>query len=362
MRSTLSIWLAVALSGCAAAQPTPHSAPPSDTQAAKRAPSRDLGKDASFADLVAAIAAEESALLTPRRCLLARSDTGFRLEAELAAAIHPISPPIEDLDPILLRSREAQVLSRWGRHGVSLSTLKLAGLTDAPPTRGAEVLILTDQGAYLRTTGEAPLTPGSARPDAQITTLLGASAATFANLTLFVTAESNVSVARLSAVLDELFLRYPGPVVLALALAPDTVLPAPRATTAAARRCPDGLSDSQGLEGDLAVSALTDGLSPLRPRAASCLEHADAGGAAGGRLLLGLRIRPDGSVEQACMIADETQDDALAACVLAAAHDLHFAAPSPPGFVDVELPLLLRANSAPAQPAVCERTQAPSAP
>lgn len=354
MRSTLLAWAGIVLAGCAGAQaPAPvQSAAP----AASRPPSRDFAEAATFGDLVAAASAEETVSTTTKRCLLSRHATGFRLEGELAVAIHPISPALEDFEPILQESKAAQLLSRWGRYGTEQGALKLAALSDTPPTQAAHVLLLTDQGAYLRDT-HSELAAAGPVTDTQIPMLLQTAAKDPARLTLFVTAESHTSIARLYRVLEQLGTSYQGPVALALVLAPDTILPAPRATTAAARRCPDGLGESDNLEGDLSVSALTAALTPLKARAASCLEHADARGAAGGRLMLALRIRPDGSVDQACMIADETGDDALAACVLAAASDLSFEAPSPAGFVDVELPLLLRPNSAPAQAPVCAVTE-----
>ncbi len=304
---------------------------------------------------------EELGAATTRRCLLARTTEGYRIEADLAIAVHPIPAPPEDLDATLTEATSARLLSRWGRHGVQPSVLTLAGLTDTPPTREAFALIITDRGLYLRAS-EPTQTSLAAIDDASLSDQLHALLPQDSDTTLFVSAEAHISVHRVEEVLKRLSGVHRGPIALAVALSPETALPAPRSSSAAARRCPDGLPDSDDVQGDLSVAALTEAFVPLRARAATCLQYADARGAAGSRMLLALRVRADGGVDQACMIADEAADDALAACVLAAAHDLRFPSPDPAGSVDVELPLVLRPNSPPAQVPVCEPTQSPNSP
>ncbi len=369
MASRSVLMLMVLLGGCATQAGTQAPAQTSTNAGAQASaeprpvPSRDLLGDGTFGELVKGLALEETHDATPRRCLLAHTSTGYRMEAGLAIAVHPIPAPPEDLDIALEESGTARMLSRWGRHGLRPSMLTLAALTDAPPTRSAWALVITDRGLYLRAADEAAATNANAPfDDAKLGERLHAAFAEGAEVTLFVSAERDVALQRIEQILRTLAAEHAGPIALAVALAPETALPAPRSASAAARRCPDGLPASSDVEGDLPVAALTEALVPLRARAASCLEHADARGAAGGRLLLGLRVSSDGNVDQACMIADETEDNALAACVLAAAHDLRFPVPYPRGIVDVELPLLLRPNSPPAQAAVCEPTQAASAP
>ncbi len=324
-------------------------------------PSRELAGHAIFDDLVAGIAADELREVAPQHCLIAKEGTGFRVAADLAVAVHPIPTPPDDVDGAFEGGLGPRVLSRWGSHGAGTGSITLSALSETPPPRRVWVLMLTDRGFYLRPAADVQTVQRGAAPDTQIAEQLRVAGADEPDVTLFLSAERTVRVARILQVLEVLAAQHRGAVALAVPLAHDTALPAPREASAVALRCPDGLPESQEIEGDLPVPALSEAMAPLRARATLCLESADARGAAGGRLTLGLRIGADGALAHACMIADETEDNSLAACVLAAARDLRFPAPSPAGTVDVELPLLLRPNSAPAQAPVCGATQPPKA-
>ncbi len=349
-----SALLALFLVGCAATQATPPSPTTPATSVAPAAPaSRDLGAEANYGELLRGLEVEELDDKPVRGCLLARKDAGYRLEAELAVAVHPVGEAPVDLDTRLEGAPFVPILSRWGRHGLSDGPLALSGLTSAPPTPLAASLWLTDQGVFLRPTEPregVPLTPLS---DERSLDALRAAGLVEPRTTLFVTAERDVAISRLVALLERLAAAGGGPVVLGVALAAEAALPPPRGTTAAALRCPDGLPESDAIEGDLDVAAIVAGLAPLKERALSCLGQGDARGAAGGKLSLALRIGADGNTSEACMVSDETHDAAVAACVLALAKELRFEKPSPTGVVDVELPLMLRPNSNAAQPPVC---------
>jgi len=131
----------------------------------------------------------------------------------------------------------------------------------------------------------------------------------------------------------------------------------PAAPEASVRRCPDGLSETDQPEGDLALDALLGAVTPLKQQAPDCLTRGGARGAAGGKLTIALRIDAQGKVNESCVRADELGDPAIAACVLELTHGLAFPAPQPAGVVDAELPLVLRPHSAPAQAPVCANTE-----
>jgi hypothetical protein len=65
-----------------------------------------------------------------------------------------------------------------------------------------------------------------------------------------------------------------------------------------------------------------------------------------------MRIDPTGRVSEACVSEDETNDGVLRACLVAAARELGFAAPSG-GPVDVALPIRIEPGLAHRQQAIC---------
>jgi hypothetical protein len=165
---------------------------------------------------------------------------------------------------------------------------------------------------------------------------------------VFVAAEARYPLARLASLLGALAQRE---VTLATNLSADTSL-RPRAPVRVTR-CPEGLPNTTEPEGSLPSDVLRNGVAPLRDAGSDCLLRGDARGAAGGRLSVGLRIDARGRVAVACVVRDELADDAVAGCVTDLAHRLSFPPPTPPGVVDVELPVALQPGPRVVQPALC---------
>lgn len=156
------------------------------------------------------------------------------------------------------------------------------------------------------------------------------------------------------------------PVGFAIALPRGTRLPesTQAETTGEAARaaagdahCPRGLPapDAGDSEGSLPKTALQAGVAPLEQSATGCLRQAVGRAAAGGRLVLALRIGARGQVRHSCLVDDPIGDATLAACVTEHARLLRFAPPDPAGFVDVQLPIALRPQTAPPPRPYCSR-------
>jgi TonB family protein len=337
--------------GCAAGASTeaagkPTSAPPASAPPALSA-SRDLPRGATYGELVAALDLEDSLTPSAARCLLARTSDGLRFEGTPSVALHPLPDTAADLDR-LVHGTSARVLTRHGSYGSAQASLGVVALSDGPPTRGALLLALTDRALYLRT-----LEAADARVVDDLAKLPALVAEVARDASVYVAAESAVPVARVYEVLRALAPQS-APVVLAMVLPDEVTLPAPPQSAEAPRRCPDGLGETDALQGDLPVAALQEGVAPLRERAADCLRRAEGPGAAGGRMTLALRVDGEGRVSDACVVASEANDAALESCVVTLARDLRFQPPSPPGVVDAELPLSLKPASGAAQKPVCE--------
>lgn len=335
---------------CACAQhraaPTP-SATPSASAETPRA-SRELELGASYADLVRRAAQLDGLPAPEEHCVLARDAQRLTLAGEVASALRPLPQPGDDLDLALERAASVNLLSLYGRYGDTPGAPTFAAFSAAPPSREAVALIATDQGYYVRGTSA-----GAPRVDRRpLATALAALAAS-PSATLFVAAEAHVPLSELARALAAVGAQ-PQPAVLAVNLAPGTALPEPPAVPGDAL-CPDGLGETEAPQGELSVAALQGGLAGLRERAPDCLGEADARGAAGGKLELALRIGAAGQVETACIASDDTGDARLRACLLREARELAFPAPSPPGSVDVLLPLALRPLNAAAPVLLCAR-------
>jgi hypothetical protein len=67
-----------------------------------------------------------------------------------------------------------------------------------------------------------------------------------------------------------------------------------------------------------------------------------------------MRIAADGKPRELCMVKDTIGDAVLRRCVVQAARTLNFPAPSPAGFVDVQLPLEIALTGPVAQRPVCD--------
>lgn len=339
--------LALVLLACGAPPtPAPRQAPSSEAPPSEARPPDDpraLGPAPRFADLVAA-----ARTLDDRRdqesnagCLLRR---GWRLEADLAVAVRPLPPAPDDLDDTLARHPgPVNILSRWGAYGSGApSAPSFSAVTTTLPPRREPALVwaLTDEGVYVRSSRE----PMSAAPIALDALSLPEPDAVGA---LFITAEAGTSLERLAQLLARAPDALAGRVGLAVALAPETRLPEIAGASAPvdprAHLCPGGLpalADDAPL-GDLRPDAIVQRLDPLRQAASACVSASEGPGAAGGRVVLGIRIGPGGVVTDACAVEDATADPALRGCLVRAARSVAFPAPSPDGSVDVQLPLLL---------------------
>lgn len=363
MRSLRCLAL-VSLASCHAAPApiTPVSPPPAPVAASAPsnapmpsapAPSanRDvLARDERYADLVR-WASEHDGAPARASCLIAERPDGVALTAELAASVRPLPLPPVDLDPQLAASDRVDLLSPWGRHGDGGAQLSLASFTASRPARDAVALVLTDRGVALRGTRPGALVRDGLTPVAAISALTA-----HANATVFVAAEAGVPLDHVVRALTALGAR---PVVLATALSADTKLPRPPSASARVERCPDGLPATDAPTGNLPVAALRSAIEPLKERAADCLAVGEAAGAAGGRLVLALRVSDSGRIQSSCIVRDELADAAIAACVIDRARSLTFPPPSPAGVLDIELPLVLRPSSSPLVRPVCLASPAP---
>ena len=354
--SVLPAYSAVlALCSCAHAPPASSTATsasaqapePASAQAAPAPVSRDFTRDALYRELVEALDAEKTLGPADAPCLLGRSASGFHFAGEASAALHPLPASTDDLDDRLRAGGSVRMLTRHGSFGPEGATLGFAALTQAVPTRAAVLIVVTDQAYYVRGLTE-PSTlalDGAAQAAAE-------AKARGKGATLYVAGEGRVALANVYDLLAALS-DFEGLVVLAAALPSDVVLPAPPAPSELAPRCADGLPETDALSGDLPVAELNAGMAPLRERVPDCLAQADGPAAAGDRLTLALRIDARGVVSDACLVSSEANDARLTSCVLALARELRFARPSPPGVVDVELPLTVRPHASTPQAAVC---------
>jgi hypothetical protein len=307
---------------------------------------RSLAADATYADLVRLASQLDGQPADNDQCLLTRTPDALRLTGAVDGALRPLPLPGAELDVVLERSATVNVLSLFGRHGDAAGALTLAAFSAAPPTREAAALVVTDRGLYVRG-ANASLPMANRQPLPATLAALDA----LPDAAVFVAAEAGVPLRELAQLLAALGERKRS-VALAVNLAPNTVLPEARPSQGDAL-CPGGLPETGADQGELSVAELQAGLSNLRARAADCVNQADARGAAGGKLKLALRITAAGSVETACVVTDETGDARLRACVLAETRKLGFVPPHPSGSVDVELPLLLRAQTFAAPALVC---------
>ncbi len=317
---------------------------------------RDLPPEATFADLATAARRQDALhdLDGDAGCLLRRTPAGPRLEADLAVAVRPLPEPASDLDARLAEGvAPVSLLTRFGTYGTSTAPLGLVAMTTTRPAASGHVLalFLTDEGLYARRSERAEGERTPSRP----AWVLEHTAWDDVDLVV-VTAEAGVPVDTLLDLLDRLPDRLAGRVGLAVPLAPGTQLPPSPSADAAvspAALCPEGLDllPDAAPEGDLPADRLRTGLAPLARDAELCVGTSAGAGAAGGRVVLALRIDPTGRVQDACAMEDATGDPALRACLLEATRTLGFDPPG--GFLDLALPLRLEPGLSHRQRPVC---------
>lgn len=331
-------------------RPQPLDAPAAD--------GRSLGVDANYADLLTI-----ARTLDQRRdqdsdagCLLRRRAGGWRLDADLAAAVRPLPEPPADLDERLGgEAGPIVVLSRWGAYGEArLGALALTAVTTTLPPRREPAIVwfVTEAGVTSRST-IAPVESGAGSIQEAVARLPAEVGA------LFITAEAGVPLARLADVLRRVPESLFGRAGLAVPLAAGTRLPSPPPTApieGPETLCPEGLpalADTDPI-GTLEAEPIVSSLGPLRRGVEACVGATEGPGAAGGRVSMALRIGADGRVATACVVEDETGDPALRACLVRATRSIAFPAPTPSGFVDFQLPLALSPLESQRQRPLCD--------
>lgn len=317
---------------------------------------RDLSREGTFSDLVAGARRQDELRDqdSSAGCLLRRTDAGYRLDADLAVALRPLPAPEADLDARMASDAPVRVLTRYGAYGESTEFGLVALTTTAPPRGSAEtavglVIVLTDRGAYARRT-DAPFGAVTPRPiDELVGTLPYAEVST-----TFVAAEAGISLSALFAALALLPSTLAGHVALAVVLERGVTLP-DRPTLLeeeGAPLCTELPASSEPESDALGGAEIREGLARLSGSVAICVGATTGPGARGGRMELLARIVSGGTVGDACIRADDTEDAHLRACVLRAARALTF--PDPHGQVVFAVPLVLAPGTAHHQRATCD--------
>jgi hypothetical protein len=210
----------------------------------------------------------------------------------------------------------------------------------------AVVLALDDDRAIVRASDGA----ASDAASEPMSSAAARAVALAAGSTLFVTASASTPLSELHALLAQLPAALP--VAFAVLLPPGTSLPSTSATLEAEVACPSGLpevADDAPL-GDLDPSALGPAVQALQTEIAPCLGAMPIESA---RVELALRIAADGSVAQSCLLKSGGLDARTASCLVISARSITFEKPSPPGFVDLHLPLALHAEGPAPQRGLC---------
>jgi hypothetical protein len=339
------------LSATPGPEPEPAEAPPSGPRA--------IGPTSSFGDLVAAasVVDDRGEGASSHDCMLRRPERQgwpWLLEADVASSVRPLPAPPEDLDARLVVSQQpVLVLSRWGQIGSRAFDVAVAMFTNAPPLPSQEtvVLILTNRGRYRRL-ADRRVSAGEIEP-VSASEATGAIPDVSGSAMVVVTAEAGVPLADVARVLAAL--PDGARVAFAVPLGEEIRVPDPPEPPADrdTGMCPDGLPELplDALRGTLARDQIVAALGPLRDRARQCLETSAGTRAAGGLAEVMMRVGPDGSVIEACVVNDELGGTELRHCLIQAAREIRFPAPDPSGHVDMSLPLRLTPTY---QRAMCE--------
>jgi hypothetical protein len=246
-----------------------------------------------------------------------------------------------------------RVLTRYGAYGSS-SQMGLVALTTTAPPRGAIedaiglVLVVTDRGAYARRTDTAygEVVPGAL--EAVVGALPFAEAST-----VFVAAEAGLPLTSLHAALALLPSTLSGHVALAVALEGGVTLPERPVLEPgpAAPICASLPENDEPWSETFSGHELLERVRSLSGRVSVCVGATTGPGARGGRMQLMVRLTRGGTVADACISADDTDDAALRACILRAVRETTF--PDPEGQVVFSVPLILEPGGAHRQAAVC---------
>jgi hypothetical protein len=322
---------------------------------------RTLGVEATFDDLVAVVRNLDGLGQSDStaECLLRGGPLApYRLEADLASAIHPIPNAPSELESRLDDlSGGVVVLTRWAQHGSTGALTVVALSATPPPVPGhVAVVILGRQGAYLRRTeGSVPAAHAGPFPTGRLgdhlpVVLEGASA-------VVITAEAGVPLSSLRAALGSLPAGSPQ-ALFGLVLDAGVRLPrTPTADPSIQGLCQEGglpePPTSQRL-GSLSTEAIRARVSGMGEGAMRCFEYAQGDAARGGRMRVLVRIGPEGRVSEACASSDELGDPTLRACVLGVVRGLVFPSPAGGEYVDVALPVRLLPDTSQQQRPLCD--------
>ena len=318
---------------------------------------RTLSPNATFAELVAAAQTPVSRG-SSEACILRRADkTGpFRLEGDIAPSIRPLPAPGNDLAARVANDEgPVRVLSTIGQSGSG--ELTVATFTRAPVSSydHVRVVIVTGNHSYLRRT-DAPMAGRFSRPlnDKQVVAMLNRGKSATPR-PVVVTASGDVKLTRLAQVMEQIDESPSAFVVLAVALPQGTELPSPPPAPKAAPLCPAGLpapsmTEPTGHLDKTATDALIKAVSGV---GRICIQVAKGRATLGGNMTIHARIAADGTIPLTCASTDTAQDPSLRECVLRGLRALQLTPPSPPGVVDVTVPVQLRPALEKPQPAVC---------
>jgi hypothetical protein len=289
-------------------------------------------------------------------CLL-RGTEPLHFEADLSLSVRPLPPVSEHAKEVMDdKSGAITVLSPWGTSGAAKTELSDAILLPFTTTSPGAVklptvaLFATRDGVYLRANkGLLPGAPSTAlSPEEAGSWLarLGEPAA------VYVTAERALELRKLTELLKLVPNRHE--VALAVALPKGTRLPTPAADNGEGQ-CPQGLPEPAAaeVEGSLDATAAQGALAPLREAALSCALSSGGKALLGGKLVLALRIGPDGRAREACFVSDAIAEPVLRRCLLSSVRDLPLPMPKPTGFADVHLPLQIELAGPKPQRASC---------
>lgn len=363
------IALTLAGSGCAATnpvQPTTREpaevtaeapAPANPTQAEAGVAALALGPNADFADLVTA--AQASTGSPPADdCLLGRTDKGFALGVAAAPAAstwpQPSKTPAATTVAADGVTTPGRVLTPWGLVGPGGDGPLWMAFTPLPASaaQATGLLVELDRGQVrLHRTDDAAVPPAPMDHDAlalEVVKQRGGEP-----ITVYVAATAQTPLRSLHALLHRLPVDIP--VALAVALPPGSSMPPATKERAVPARCPEGLPepDDDAEDGELPRAQLVAAMAPLAESARGCFESARGRAASGGRVVVALRIGDRGSIAHACIASPTLGDPVLDTCIAENARQLRFAVPSPPGIVDVHLPLQLTAIESSPPRAVC---------
>lgn len=274
-------------------------------------------------------------------CLLRRQGDDYTLTADIA----PVVSPLPEADPAAvdaLRSADTvRIVSRWGvdgERGPYVGTF-----THHPPLAehfGIVVAITGDRASLRSTTPDGPRENSVSR-DAIAAQLEGASSR---HPLLIVTADAGVDMQTLARWLEALDVLHL-PLALGLVIHTDRDLAQRHALSIDndATQCtvlPP--LEGGGPIGALSAVTLRDALPALRDVVSHCTTIASSQAVAvGGRLRVGVRIDANARASDVCVTDDSIDDASFRICLVDGIGRMAWPTPSPAGFVDVYLPLVI---------------------